>query len=402
MGLLALVGQQLATVTYVPSASLRDWRIASLYYLLLLGAVAYMVVELSFLHRYAEFAPARAFPNVWTASMRDAATARDGPRPSYCSNASYNWVLTPAEMRLVGPFSMVNVSCEWRDDGEVVIVGENVFGIATNVRITDSANASNSGFRLVEQVDAVSFNIQTRLYVGEDSRKSTLPAIYFHDAHGALDFGTGFARTTQTTPGGFISLPVPDILRLAGTSLEKLAQRESFGGFELPPLRQRMSGIDLALVLEFSNRRPWELGSSYQIDAHFEHQENNWGLMGSVKSGAQSIERYGIRVTLVLRGTIGTANPYRVIVHLTNSVVLLQVVRALVVLLLKVLHPTEAVVVAPGQSLQQRCRDVDASVGNPLGREAAATSPGDSAPTGQDAAVVPRTSQPPIGSWVGE
>ena len=321
--------------------SVQSKSLVGLFALCAVASITYMGMELLFLHRHAEFKPARAFVNSWNVVRRDPFSDRpvdpEGyvattglPQHSHCGNASFDWALSPAEMAVVGAFNMQNVKCRFFDDSVIVRSGStNEVAVATNVFRT-AVLANGTRFfdnAFTTQVDDVRVNFQYLLR-GEEMNTADvqMPLTIVYDA-----LGQEWQRSSTERP--FITLSVRDVLALAGFAWDT-PQPQSLGTPR--DLRIRGKGAEVAVRLRIGNWHRWELGSELRTDVTLQLMGSNWGPLDYVnvpdwlpdeEVATVTYTRYGLRLIFIVEGELGHFSTYRFVLHMLSLVVLFGVAK---------------------------------------------------------------------------
>lgn len=310
------------SVSVVPMATVRSWRIAGLYYMLVLGAGTYILLELIFFHRYAEMTPSTSFVNLWHVSTRS--SQRDHANYSYCNNATFDWPLTPEQMAIVGPFRLINTSCSYFTDAEVIVVGHNVIGISTSMfRVYPNGSTE---FNFVTQLEDIAIKFQHTILM-PDGTEIRNPPTEIVDSRGIV------VVNEEATANQHITLTVNDILRIIGSQLD--VPNPQLPNF--PVIRYRSTGMMIAVRMKYFNVEPWVAGKRPRCRVSMKLTEGSWGNVGSLARNDLSLNRFGVQLIFLIEGEMAVTTPYRIVFHFISGFVLIELARNVVLIVIKIM-----------------------------------------------------------------
>jgi hypothetical protein len=309
---------------YSPVAYMADWRLGVLHYLFLFAVFVYTLISILFLHQHCSFTSVSANTAAWFSSSRRADNVQS--MPPYCNNASYDWVLTPAQISLVGNFVMHNISCHWLSDAVVLQSGATSMGITTNTfRLEENSGYLEPLFMV--DIDHITANIQHVVNVPSGPQELNPPTTLYD--------WTGRAMKTFGNPGEvqFVSLSMADIFQAVGQGLADYNPQSS----GMPPVRFRNSGMLVGVQFTYENAVPWRLGLSTRCKITMKVMKGNWSPLGWTTAGSTSFQRYGVGLVFSTEGQMGASSSTTLVTHLISMYVLAGMCSAVVLLVVKVI-----------------------------------------------------------------
>lgn len=315
-----------------PDAVVHSKSMSLLFYFLVCGFTVYMVLDLILMHRYAEMIPASANINLWKSSPREAIAGHDAAY--YCNNKSYDWLLTPEHMSVLGPYRMESLPCKWYSDVVVVSLAESSFGLTTIVyEDTKSESGLDGKYYLTTRLETSRINFQHS--VETPSGTVLNPKSELVDHRGNVYMRTGYEGSPK-----FFTLTLNDVENILGVTLENYnPQATGVFSTDLPPIRYRNTGMDVAMRMNYFNVEDWKAGMETRCKISLLLQRGNWGTLGSAMSRTgDGLDRFGVRVVMKVEGRFADVSFYRILMHIIGSVVLLSISKTIVLFAIKLLR----------------------------------------------------------------
>jgi len=220
----------------------QDWRLSFLHIVCVLGALAFVVIQILLLHQYAEFEPAVSQVNLWS----DTIVPELPNLPDFfCLNQSYDFV--PEQLAMSGYFFTENITCRHLNIGDSLRIGNDQVDFTLLRLIVDDANGLNS--------TRESYFAQNSEYI---------PTHFQHTVTTSWGAWARVPTTIQRSDGTVFreyadqdiqfQITVRDWLEIANLNLEDI---NFLGVLGKNQPRFRLTGAVLVVRLDFSNLRPW-------------------------------------------------------------------------------------------------------------------------------------------------